>query len=143
MTRYQELLSRILSDSVSRIKWFFRVAPGEQITRYIYESNKYKANARTVHPRAFLPDSRNETSVCRITGLGKEKIWAIGNKLLRKPAKARADILAAKIFETKLKVRPAPFDHIRHAVIVGWPREKHEHMMFATLMANAATLELP
>lgn len=143
MTRYRELFSRILCDLVSKTRWFFVVAPDEQITRYIYESNKYKVNSRTVHARAFLPDSRNETSVCRITGLEKERIWSTGRKLRGKPAKARADILAAKIVETKLKVKPAPRDHIRHAVIVGWPREKHEHMMLATLIANAATLELP
>ena len=143
MTRYLQLFSRILSGLVSKAKWFFVVSPEEQITRYIYESNKYKTNPRAVHPRAFLPEARNETSVCRITKLENEKIWSIGSKLRGKSVKARADIPVAKIIEIRLKVRPAPLDHVRHAVIVGWPKEKHEHMMFATMIANVATLELP
>lgn len=148
MTRYREQLLKMLNAWVSKASWLFRVDSDELITRYIYESNKFSPSANVVKPRAFLPDSRGETSVFRIKGLFAPIIWAIGDKVREKPAVARADMLASKIFETMLRVRPAPLDHLRHAVIVGWPgikdkeKEKHERMMLATLLASAARLEL-
>ncbi|MGH8629022.1 MAG: hypothetical protein ACREYC_28465 [Gammaproteobacteria bacterium] len=57
---------------------------------------------------------------------------------------ARADFLAVTVFRLKLRVGAVPEkNYEQHAVIVGWPAEKHTRKMLAVELSQAATLQLP
>jgi hypothetical protein len=120
------------------------IASDEPISRFIFESRKYKISTNSVRPEAFLPDPHNETSVFRTKGQTDSEIWAVGQQIRDKPAIARADLLAEKIFFRKLTIRPDPtIEHKHHAIIENWPGVKHERMMIAAKLAVAASLHFP
>ena len=143
MTAFLRRLFRVLSGWVSRSSQAEPVTPDEALTRYLFESGKYKSSTGTVRPKAFLPDPHMETSVFRTSGFSDPDIWRIGNKIRPTPAVARADVLASDVFDAKLTVVPETSEYENHAIITGWPNEKHERLMRATLLADAAKLYFP
>lgn len=143
MTPFLRRLFKALSGWVSEFSRADPVAPDEALTRYLFESSKFKRSDGTVRPKAFLPDPYMETSVFRITGILEPGVWRIGNKIRAAPAVARADVIASAVFDVRLQVVPETSKYENHAVIIGWPSAKHERMMKATLLANAATLHFP
>jgi hypothetical protein len=99
---------------------------------------------------AFMPEfyrGQFETSVCRTFCLTEDQIWDIGNAARQDgvAVKARADFVVANLTAAQLKAKAAPGidSYPQHAVIVGWPNEKHEQLMRATELANAASLVIP
>lgn len=115
----------------------------EPLSRFIFSSEHFAETKALVKPKAFLPDQRGETSVFRVLELSESEIWRIGSAIRTEPARARGDVLASVAQKNGLRVEPAPEEHVRHAVIVGWPAEKHEKLAVATQLSKEATLRLP
>lgn len=142
--RFLTRLLRAFAGSGSKSKVPATVGENEPLTRYLFLKDHVHPKKRMVLPRGFLPDLRGETSICRTLGLSENEIWNIGKRIRRDPVLARADFLAATVFRLKLRVDAAPEkDYKQHAVIVGWPAEKHARKMLAVEMSQAATLQLP
>lgn len=125
---------------------FTNVDPSERITRYVFDSNKFRSD-NTVKHSVFMPmvyEGSLETSVYRTDGLSDAPLWKIGEDIgaaNSKPLKGRADIIAERIFSAKsrvLRINPAVKDHPRHALIVGWPLERDAQRMLAVELANSA-----
>lgn len=114
----------------------------EVTTRFLFSREHFAETKRMVKARAFLPDQRDETSVFRITDMTNDAIWTIGNEIRGESAKARGDLLVSVVQKAGLKIRAAPEDHPRHAVIVNWPTEKHDRLMAATLLSKETTLQV-
>src|SRR5262245_56463167 len=142
---YLQRLLGILRGLISRRSRSIavEVAPSEPLARFLFESSKYSVAKGSVSPRAFLPDTRGETSVFRIAGLLEGEVWSVGRKIRELPAVARADIAASSVTAQALRVIPETSDFENHAVIVDWPTEKHAKLMKATLLAQASILRLP
>ena len=118
------------------------VGEDEPLARFIFSSEHFAETKGLVKPKAFLPDGRGETSVFRVISLSSSEIWNIGNGIRAEHAKACARIATRAVRHAGLQVDAAPEDHPRHAVIVGWPSEKHRKLMVALLLSNAATLQV-
>lgn len=120
------------------------IAPSDNLSRFILQSNFIRQSDETVKPAAFLPNPRNgETSVFLTTDLSEENIWEIGDREIAdkrgKAVRGRADIRAQTAFETDLHVNlsePPP----RHANIIGWPDEKSKQLEIALVLAANANL---
>ncbi len=114
------------------------------MTRYLFLKDHFDPKKHMVLPRAFLPDRQGETSICRTLRLSEIEIWNIGKRIRRAPVLARADFLAATVFQLKLRVDAAgEKDYAQNAVIVGWQEEKHERKMLAVELSQVAKLQLP
>jgi len=116
------------------------ISHSEDLTRYIF-NHRYIRSNKTVRWNAFIPNNRDgETSVYRITGISDTEIFDIGErfvaKAIGKPLLGRTDIGVSKIFKQKLKVRPEPSPHPRHANIYGWPDEGSERRLIAMKLEN-------
>ena len=118
----------------------------ESLTRFLFSKNHFSVRKNQVKPDAFLPaPSSMETSVFRMKGLGQAEVQELGDQIGARRGltlKAWADLLAGVVFNTGLSVRP---DNVpeRHAVITGWPQEKHEQLSLAQELAASAALRLP
>lgn len=140
-------LTRLLTafgGSASKPKLPDTVGENEPLTRYLFLKDHFDRKKHVVLPRAFLPDRQGETSICRTLRLSEIEIWNIGRSIRRDPVVARADFLATTVFQLRLRVNAVPEkDYAEHAVIVGWPAEKHERKKLAVALSQAATLQLP
>jgi hypothetical protein len=137
---YRLLRLFIGSDSGSELP--ATVEAHEPLTRFIFSSEHFAHTKGIVKPKAFLPDGDGETSVFRVSSLGAEQIWEIGNKVRNEKAKARGSVLTNMVRRIGLQVNGAPEEHPRHAIIVGWPREKHAKLMLAVELSKKASLHV-
>lgn len=119
------------------------VGNDESLSHFIFSSTWFSPNTARVKYNAFMP-RQGEVSVFRIDRLSENQIWTIGRDVVgygtRNP-KARGDIKAAKVRESRLNVlaaEPPP----RHANLVGWPSEKSEQKLIAKQLAAGAILKL-
>ena len=133
------LLKRFV-DSVFKSKVAASVEDHEPLARFIFSSGHFAASKDLVKPMAFLPDSAGETSVFRIFSLPLAHVWDIGNGIRSDRAKAFGKLQTAAVRRTGLQVRAATEDHPRHAVIGGWPSEKHKKLMLALELSKDASL---
>jgi hypothetical protein len=81
----------------------------------------------------------------RTMGLGSEEFGRIGDQvggMRGRTLKAWANIVAGVVFDVGLAIRPDN-EPERHPAIIGWPAQKHEQMLLAQRLAEAATLHLP
>ncbi len=140
MIRFLKLLFRRFEGSGLDDKLSIIVQPNESLTRFMFSRDDFAEMKGVVKARAFFPDNRGETSVFRTAKLSHEAIWEIGNKIREESLKARGELLCAVPREIGLRVEAATEDHPRHAVIVGWPAEKHEMKMLTARLSAAATL---
>jgi hypothetical protein len=122
------------------------ISAGETITRYILNNSHYARTKKRIKYAAFLPRN-GETSIFRISNLGDEQIWDIGDNyvalLSSRTLLARGDLIASDIFEESLEIKPDTRKHSLHANIVGWPLEEPEKVKFiAANLADKAQLYL-
>jgi hypothetical protein len=116
--------------------------PHETLARFLFSDQHFAETKGIVKAKAFLPDIRGETSVFRILALHEPEVWRIGNEIRAELPKARGDILVNLVLRSSLRVDPATEEHERHAVITGWPSEKHQKLAVATQLSSQATLRM-
>ncbi len=79
----------------------------------------------------------------RVRDLEDAEIWAIAARYIEplagRPARARAQLLARSVAALGLRLE-CDDTPPRHAVIVGWPEEKHRVMDLAAELARSAVL---
>ena len=130
------------------------VSPGETLTRFIRYNSHFSVVTNRVKPDAFLPHrKRIDVSVFRISELNdseklsENEIWQIGREYVQteeRLIKARADLLAAVVYQNNLEVVPDEPPQ-RHANITPFPVEKSPtdrkaRRSIATKLANASKL---
>jgi hypothetical protein len=142
MIRFLKRLLRRFVGSASGGNLASTVEPRELLARFFFSREDFVETKALVKPKAFLPDKTGETSVFRITALSSEAVWSIGHSIRDVRAKARGDLLHSVVQRIGLRVDPAPEEHPRHAVIVGWPEQKHDRLMLATLLSKEAVLHV-
>src|SRR5258706_11569532 len=133
---YRLLKLFIASDSDSTLP--ATVDAHEPLTRFIFSSENFAHTKGVVKPKAFLPDGNGETSVFRVSSLGSNQIWEIGNKIRKEKVKARGSVVTGTVRRIGLQVNSAPEEHPRHAIIVGWPKEKDAKIMLAVELSKKA-----
>jgi hypothetical protein len=144
-------LSRLLSRFVSFTRAHHEdrlgqpPADSEPLSRFIFPKNHFHRQTMRPKPDAFLPSGTPpQASVFRTIGLTSAEIWQIGleiGSVRGRTLRARADVFARAVLDTGLVVDPDDTPP-RHANIIGWPEEKHEQLMLATELAEAATLHI-
>ena len=130
------------------------VSLGETLTRFIRYNSHFSVVTNRVKPDAFLPHrKRIDVSVFRISGLNdsaelsKNEVWEIGREYVQteeRPIKARADLLAAIVYQNNLEVVPDEPPQ-KHANITPFPAEnsptdRKTRRSIATKLANASKL---
>jgi len=96
-----------------------------------------------VRSTAFMP-RRGTTSVFRVTGMDDVRVREIGNAVLTvKPPKARAELLAERVYASGLDLDPDNTPEF-HANIIGWPpdTDKDKQKLLALELASVSTLKL-
>jgi len=91
---------------------------------------------------AFLPPSNRRLSVFRISNLGENEIWGIGNSIGAEreiTLLARADIKAESVMETGLEIESDANPPL-HSNIIGWPDAASEIKLKAIELAEKARL---
>jgi hypothetical protein len=103
------------------------VADDEKLARYVY-SKRHIREDQTVRPDAFIPHPYPDLSVNRHRDQDEPAIWRIGTLIGEEraaPLLGRADVVAGKLRQLTLDVKPAPDPgNPNHANVVGWPIEK-------------------
>src|SRR5438132_14365788 len=140
MIRFLYRLLRLFIGSDSDSELPATVDVHEPLTRFIFSSEHFAQTKGVVKPKAFLPDGNGETSVFRVSSLGPEQIWEIGNKIRKERAKARGTVVTGTVRRIGLQVNRAPEEHPRHALIMGWPREKHATLMLPAELSKKASV---
>jgi hypothetical protein len=147
MNFLNRLLSRFVSSSRAQADDRFDLAPesSEPLSRFIFPKDHFSRNTLRPKPDAFLPSGFPlQTSVTRTIGLAPAEIWHIGLEIgLRRgrTLRARADIASGDVINTGLAIDPDN-NPPRHANIINWPEEKHDQLILATELAEAAILHL-
>jgi hypothetical protein len=114
----------------------------ETLARFVFWENHIRKD-KTVKSNAFLPPTNLRLSVFRHDDLSEEQLWEIGTGLPVNPPRrlhGRADFKAIEAYNQNLNVQPTaepPF----HANVIGWPIDKGEQKMIATVLARAATFK--
>ena len=122
------------------------VGDDERICRFILQSNQFANNL--VSHRAFLPYKYVELSVNRHSSATDSETWQAGKDVAAKRGRTlygRADISTRDCKAIDLAVISDPVEpedgfagNPNHAIIVGFPSEKHEQMSHAQSLAEAA-----
>jgi hypothetical protein len=122
------------------------VEDDENLARFLTQSSHFSSTV--VKAPAFLPDSRQETSVFRLGLEPPSQFWDLGREAAGNRALRGAAIFKARsVRELGLRVdpdEPPP----RHAAIRGWPtyddpdKRKAESKRLALGLARAAELHL-
>ena len=121
------------------------VGDNESLARFLTSSRQF--NSTAVKPSAFIPDANYETSVFRHSSEPRDPLWTIGVVAANTRNLHGAGIIRAAVVRlAELKVEAVePPD--KHAVIVGWPRNKDDqdmqdaaHLELATTLAKNALL---
>jgi hypothetical protein len=147
MNFLSRLLSRFVGSTRAQHEDRFgqALADLEPLSRFIFSKNHFHRKTMRPKPDAFLPSgSPLQTSVFRTIGLMPEYIWQIGleiGSVRGRTLRARADLVARAVLDAGLVLDPDNTPP-RHTNIVGWPEEKHEQLMLATELAEAATLHI-
>jgi len=142
MIRFLYRLLKVFIGSDSGSELPATVDAHEPLTRFIFSSEHFVPTKGIVKPKAFLPDGNGETSVFRVSSIDPEQIWEIGNKIRNEKAKARGNVVTRTVRRIGLQVNSASEEHPRHAVIVGWPREKDAKLMLALELSKNASLHV-
>jgi len=115
------------------------------LARYIVSKSQFSAENRRVKHNAFMPPAGLHLSVFVISGLAEAIVWEIGAANVAGPQGktlyARADVQVETVRMAKLRVE-VDNNPVRHANIAGWPDEKSAQMLKATILAEAAALQL-
>lgn len=123
----------------------FDQAPGETISRYIFDKNKIRSSDNTARHTAFEPPPNGRLSIFWISNLAELEIWEICNVHVApqfgKPAKARADLNSLAVYAQDLRVVIDGVPHERHGNIEGWDDTTKARLQ-ALKLAEAATLRL-
>lgn len=108
------------------------VSPGEVLTRFIRYNSHFSVVTNRVKPDAFLPHRKHiDVSVFCISELNdnaelsKNEVWQIGWEYVQteeRPIKARANLLAAVVYENNLEV-VSDEPPQKHANITPFPAE--------------------
>lgn len=115
--------------------------PSDPLTRYVYSKSYFSSDR--IKGGAFMPDSKGETSVFRVSGLSRDYIRVSLALTARqdKDAKCAGHFHVRDVLAVKLRIDPNNTPE-RHANIVAWPLEKEEQKTLAQVLANSAELEL-
>ena len=123
------------------------VAPDENVSRYILQSNHIRRSDNTITPNAFMPHPYADLSVTRKLGLDEKEIWSYGEGVARHNSKTlygRADSEASSYLEQDLQVISDPVlppnfpENPNHAIVTGWPSDKPSQKMVALEIAAKA-----
>ena len=120
------------------------VLPGEKLARFIFFKSQFSAMNRIVKYGAFIPPSKSEEiSVYRISSLSDSEVWEIGREYVEtkdRNIKARADLVAARVYENNLEVIPDTQPHELHANITPFPADKRARQNIARKLALVSEL---
>ncbi|MGN4072150.1 hypothetical protein ACS0X5_10780 [Burkholderia gladioli] len=132
------LATEIASPTAGEVE----INPPSPISRFIYESDKYRKGSNLPKPGAFMPEQyedRWETSVCRIGACDEERVWYLGRT--RRPdrtLRARIDFDVQHVIDNTLACNTAPQDgYDEHAVVIDWPPTKEAQKLIAVKLAAA------
>jgi len=114
----------------------------EPIARFLRHSNLCARTKGRVKPAAFLPAQDGKVSVFRTGELKESAIWSLGRLHLKDPGlSARAELQVQQILDNNLLIE-ADNDPVRHANIVGWPKEKDARKSITQQLAAVAILHI-
>ena len=122
------------------------VDDSEKIGRFVFSQDHFNSNTKQVKYAAFIPALDKKASVYRIDGYTEEQIHFIdkefvsGKRTDGKQSKARADLIAKQIRQSRLEIVSDPFPHIHHANIEGYSCDKSENKLKAIELAKNAVL---
>ena len=120
------------------------VLPGEKLARFIFFRSQFSPLNGVVKYGAFIPPSKSEEiSVYRISSLSDREIWEIGREYVEtkdRRIKARADFLAARVYENNLEVIPDTQPHELHANITPFPTDRSARQNIARKLALVSEL---
>jgi hypothetical protein len=115
------------------------VSRSETITRFLLDKSYIRKDG-SLHWRAIMPDSTDETSVFRIDNLSMQDVWDLGNekvaKIRNKVLLGRGNFIAADVYDRSLDLAPDTNEESRHAAIVGWPMDKDARRQIAIDLAD-------
>jgi hypothetical protein len=118
-----------------------RVGETELLARFLPDSKMFSSNG--VRSSAFMP-RHGSTSVFRVSGMDETRIREIGTTVLPlKPPKARAELLAERVYAAGLELEPDNKPEF-HANIVGWPPDatKDKQKLLALELASGSVLKM-
>jgi hypothetical protein len=120
------------------------VENNEDISRYIFDSNKIRPSDRSVRYQNFLPPKgATEISVYRVSGIHHQEIVSIGDQFVGavrgQAVLAYALNRASTYLERELRFIPTELPHPRHANIVGLD-DHAANIQKAQMLAAASTL---
>jgi len=123
--------------------------PEEFVSRFVYDSDK--VSGTRAKPAAFLPKfepqfERWETSVCSLARCANdERVWHLARtQRSDKSVKARIDVCVDHVQHSDLRCIAAPVPgYPEHAVIVGWPDEKHDQKARALALSKRCAVTTP
>jgi hypothetical protein len=102
----------------------FDTAPGETLSRYIFQRNRIRSSDSTVRHTAFEPPPTGRLSVYWTTNLSNPDVWHLCQQYVEpavgKPAIARADFNSLHVYAEELAVDLDGVPHERHANVIGW-----------------------
>jgi len=125
-----------------------QVEGNEPIGRYLFRSSQFSRIKLRPNSSAFMPHPVTlELSVVRIVGIEDSDIRRISKKIIKRSKSLEkvyglAEIEAGRVQKAGLSVLPDDKPFLRHANIVGWPKEKQEQKIFAAELAQNAKLKL-
>lgn len=111
----------------------------EVLARFIFSANHFAATKKRVKPAAFMPPQNLQLSVFRIQDLTDEETWDVAVAITDRSVRARGDIAVSGVRGASLDVEPDDIP-LRHANIVGWPKDKAKQKQIAMELAAQATL---
>lgn len=122
-----------------------KVAPEEQLARYVLQKSLFRPSDNTVKPQAFMPHPREELSVTRHQGLADEEIWQIGQNVAEQRGTnfyGRADCKTEVFTKETLTVVAAPIEgNQNHANVTNWPIGKPQQKIIAMKIAQASSFK--
>ena len=117
----------------------------EILSRYIYYHRYIRPSDNTVKWGAFMPNSQNQTSVFRTSGLIEEIIWKIAecevSSYYETSLKGRADIETVDVYNEELTLVPDELPY-RHKNISGWSDDRGKNILIAKELEKKAILNL-
>jgi len=128
-----------------------KISPEEELSRYIYEKQKYKKTLGKAGYRFFMPREHRETkslerSVIRTTSLNDTpgEIWKLGMDIGDGRKTVARGIVTAKDIRSiePLEVVPETTVHRLHANIINWPDEKEDRMDLAKEINKKSRLDI-
>lgn len=120
----------------------FDTTPGEQLTRFVFDSGHLRSGAPRIKFNAFMPPDSGRLSVYWISGLAEPEIWNICathvTPVKGKPVRLRGDFNSLQVYASQLRVEVDGIPHARHANIVGWDIESTKRRLQALKLSESA-----